>query len=263
MSEPLTPDDAEDPLVEDLAYGIELEEQSINDVRTSFEVRWSDEYEIAIQNISRDGRFRSRTMCEMVIARQARKEFQDLKDATYTDWGTELKNLVICIDKDSQYYRIYKAKMDGAEKALNTISLGEMLEGEEYHHSATKEDINKLRYGGQKQGMYPTKKLHIGLALVVSQNKSLFPTNLVRNSEQIVRSVKSQYDSLRQSAISNALEAGRILQNAKEDGNVMVDDLESELESIAMDDKRDDLLYKSLKKGMNGSSNVMELMPDS
>jgi len=98
MSDPLTPDDAEDPLVEKLAFGIELEEQTMQDVRTSFQLTWSDEYRFCMGKLGSDGRFRSRTMCEMVIAREARKAYHEAIEGTYTAWPSILDQLRGCVD---------------------------------------------------------------------------------------------------------------------------------------------------------------------
>lgn len=259
MADPLTPEDAEDPLVEKLAYGIELEEQSMREVRTTFPLKWVEEYQDVMADLGEDGRFRSRTMCEMVIAREARKEYNDMKSSTFVGWGEELKRFVMCIDNDSKYYDVYKTRMQGAQKALQTINLGSTSEGVEYTHSATKEDINKLRYEGYDDDMFPWKKMQIGVCIVVTKNSDLFPPNLVDSAEQVVDRVKTQYDSLRQSALSYALQAGRIFREARKQDMVYEDYFGKRLESIKTDDSKDDKLYEAFMEGIKGGDGTIDL----
>jgi len=136
------------------------------------------------------------------------------------------------------------------------------MSGEEYIHSATKKDINKMRLAGQHESMYPNQKLKIGLCLVVSNNKSLFTPNLVRDAKRVNKEVKEQLKNMRPTAISITQEVGRSLRMAKERGHLWEGELERTLESFERDDKVDDELVTSLMHGFEGGENSLDIDPE-
>jgi hypothetical protein len=87
----------------------------------------------------------------------------------------------------------------------------------------------------------------------------LFPPNLVYGAEQVVESVQTQYDSLRQSALSYALQAGRIFREARQRGMVYEEHFAKRLESIKNDDSKDDKLYEALMEGIKGGDATIDL----
>jgi len=257
MSDPLTPDDAEDPLVEKLAYGIEMEDKTMDEVRTTFVVDWMDEYKFVLEELGESGRFRSRTMCEMVIVREARRKYEEIIGKTYSSWGMLLRRLGGCIDRESEIYDVYKTNMEGANSALSKINLSQTCDKGEYVHSAAKKDVNRLRQVGSVEDTHPTHKIHVGLCAVVKDNTDLFGQNLVSDAERVIENVSNQHSSLRRSAVMYAVQSGRMLREARNEGSLHEKEFEKRLEGYKSDDKISDELVESIRMGYNDDDKVL------
>ena len=239
--------DAKGVVLSKLEQGLEGDNDIHGKDKTTRRLGWSVDFAKDVRRLSARKDTWSQTENEMVLGNLAIEESNEVMKETPLGWIHPMSNFRFVTKIQTSSRSSLNRRFKSAVSSISSVDLG-TTEEDDYRIAILKEDARKLNKYESDYGMETRDRLIIGLSRLIINNKQAFSRGTIEHANIVKNNVESQLDSIESDAIYNMKEFGRLIRQAKEDGEVYEDELEEEIKFCSREYSD---AYELFKQGYN------------
>jgi hypothetical protein len=192
---------------------------------------WVRDLEHDMREFGSNNDYWSQTECEMIVAKESITNVRIFMRGTGIGWVKPIKDSQFWVQRDTEERFKVSAKADSAVNYLTRLKLTN-VEETEYNLFVLKEDMRKLSSDFDKYSLGRSKRIRIGLAILINDSKSMFSPGTVEAAQSVLRNLETQIEGVREEAAHFCREIGRFIGEARQNGNLYTEYFEGQIEAM-------------------------------